>query len=57
MQAYITDMRPESSSGVADRQGFAAFVYLKLDPASAEPDTYELYVDEFGDAVFAPATN
>lgn len=57
MKAYITDMRPESSTGIAERPGFAAFIYLKLDPAAAEPDTYELFIDEFGDAAFSPATN
>lgn len=57
MKAYITDMRPESSTGIAERPGFAAFIYLKLDPKAKEPDTYELFVDEFGDAAFAPATN
>ncbi|MCR9139529.1 MAG: hypothetical protein NXI27_26250 [Alphaproteobacteria bacterium] len=57
MKAYITDMRPESSTGIAERPGFAAFIYLKLDPKAREPDTYELFVDEFGDAAFAPATN
>jgi hypothetical protein len=57
MKAYITDMRPESSTGQADRPGFAAFVYLKLDPAAVEPDTFELFVDDFGDVAFTPATN
>ncbi len=57
MKAYITDMRPESSTGIAERPGFAAFIYLKLDPRTVEPDTYELFVDEFGDAAFLPATN
>lgn len=57
MNAYITDIRPESSTGIAERPGFAAFIYLKIDPKAKEPDTYELFVDEFGDAAFAPATN
>ncbi len=57
MKAYITDMRPESSTGIAQEPGFAAFIYLKSDPAASEPDTYELFVDEFGDADFALATN
>ena len=57
MNAYITDMRPESSTGIALEPGFAAFVYLKLDPATEEPDTYELFVDDFGDWDFALATN
>lgn len=57
MNAYVTDIRPESSTGIAERPGFAAFIYLKIDPKAKEPDTYELFVDEFGDAAFAPATN
>ncbi len=57
MRAYITDMRPENSTGMAERPGFAAFVYLKLDPAAGEPDTYELFVDDFGDIAFTPASN
>ncbi|MCP4314590.1 MAG: hypothetical protein GY789_00775 [Hyphomicrobiales bacterium] len=57
MQAYITDMRPENSTGIAKQHGFVTFVYLKKDPAAEEPDTWELYVDQFGDTAFTPATN
>jgi len=57
MNAYITDMRPENSTGIAQGPGFAAFIYLKLDPAVEEPDTYELFVDDLGDLSFMPATN
>ncbi|WP_419913487.1 hypothetical protein [Hoeflea sp.] len=57
MKAYITDMRPEDSTGIAKLPGFVTFVYLKRDPATAEPDTWELFVDEFGDTAFTPATN
>lgn len=57
MKAYITDMRPETSTGIAQRPGFAVFVYLKLDPTAGEPDTYELFVDDFGDIAFTPASN
>ena len=39
MRAYITDMRPEKSTGIAERPGSAAFVYLKLNPAAGETDT------------------
>ncbi|WP_136661073.1 hypothetical protein [Nitratireductor sp. XY-223] len=57
MKAYITDMRPEDSTGIAKLPGFVTFVYLKRDPSTAEPDTWELFVDEFGDVAFTPATN
>ena len=57
MKAYITDMRPEDSTGIAKLPGFVTFVYLKRDPSTAEPDTWELFVDEFGDLAFTPATN
>ncbi len=57
MRAYITDMRPENSTGIAKQHGFVTFVYLKKDPAAEEPDTWELYVDQFGDTAFTPATN
>ncbi|MDA4843887.1 hypothetical protein [Hoeflea poritis] len=57
MKAYITDMRPEDSTGIAKLPGFVTFVYLKRDPSTAEPDTWELYVDEFGDLAFTPASN
>lgn len=57
MQAYITDMRPENSTGIAKQHGFVTFVYLKTDPAAEEPETWELYVDQFGDTAFTPASN
>ncbi len=57
LQAYITDMRPENSTGIAKQHGFVTFVYLKRDPQAQEPDTWELYVDEFGDTAFTPASN
>ena len=57
LKAYITDMRPENSTGVAKQHGFVTYVYLKEDPRAEEPDTWELYVDDFGDAAFTPASN
>lgn len=57
LQAYITDMRPENSTGIAKQHGFVTFVYLKTDPQAQEPDTWELFVDEFGDTAFTPASN
>ena len=47
--AYVTDMRPEDSTGTATQAGFAAYIYLKTDPSVAEPETWALYIDEFGD--------
>ena len=46
---YVTDIRPEDSTGAASGPGFAAYIYLKTDPKVIEPDTWSLYVDEFGD--------
>ncbi|MBW8640332.1 hypothetical protein K1W69_24285 [Hoeflea sp. WL0058] len=57
MSAYITDMRPENSTGVSENAGFVTYVYLKEDPSITEPDTWELFVDEFGDHEFLPASN
>lgn len=57
MGAYITDMRPENSTGVSANAGFVTYVYLKEDPSITEPDTWELFVDEFGDHEFLPASN
>ena len=47
--AYVTDMRPEDSTGAASQAGFAAYIYLKTDPTVAEPETWAVYVDELGD--------
>ncbi len=57
LDAFITDMRPENSTGVTEDSGFVVYVYLKEDPQVAEPDTWELFVDEFGDFEFLPASN
>ena len=55
--AYITDIRPEDSTGAARQPGFAAYVYLKTDPAVVEPETWSIYVDEFGDMQVAASSN
>ncbi len=47
--AYVTDIRPEDSTGAASQAGFGAYIYLKTDPTVAEPETWALYIDEFGD--------
>ena len=57
LRAYITDMRPEDSTGQAAQPGFGAFIYLKRDPAVVEPQTFELFVNDFGALSFEPAAN
>lgn len=55
--AYITDIRPENSTGAASGPGFAAYVYLKTDPTVIEPETWSVYLDEFGDLRVEPSSN
>lgn len=54
---YVTDIRPEDSTGTATGPGFAAYIYLKTDPSVAEPDAWTLFVDEFGDIQVEQSTN
>ncbi|MEP3437927.1 MAG: hypothetical protein ABJN75_14280 [Hoeflea sp.] len=54
---YVTDMRPEDSTGAASGAGFAAYIYLKTDPTVVEPDTWALYIDEFGDIQVERSSN
>lgn len=55
--AYVTDVRPENSTGTSSQPGFAAFVYLKTDPTVSEPDTWTVFVDEFGDILVEQSSN
>ena len=54
---YITDIRPEDSTGASSKQGFGAYIYLKTDPAVAEPETWALYIDEFGEMLVERSSN
>jgi len=54
---YITDIRPEDSTGAASKKGFGAYIYLKADPSVAEPETWALYIDEFGDILVEQSSN
>lgn len=54
---YVTDIRPEDSTGAASGPGFAAYVYLKTDPKIVEPETWSLYIDEFGDMQVERSSN
>ena len=57
LHPYVTDIRPEDSSGITSQPGFFATVYLKTDPAAREPDSYTVIVDEFGEVQVERATN
>lgn len=54
---YITDIRPEDSTGASSKQGFGAYIYLKTDPSVVEPETWSLYIDEFGDMLVERSSN
>ncbi|MFC5755760.1 hypothetical protein [Rhizobium sp. GCM10022189] len=56
LKPYVTDIRPENSSGFIKEPGLFATVYLKTDPA-AEPDGWTVLIDEFGDITVEKATN
>ena len=56
MKAYVTDIRPETSDGVASQPGLFATVYLKTDPA-AEPETWTVLIDDIGDIKVERETN
>ena len=55
--AYVTDIRPEDSTGTATQQGFGAYIYLKTAPNVVEPETWALYVDAFGDIQVEQSSN
>ena len=57
LNAYITDMRPENSTGSVSGTGFAAYIYLKMDPKDVEPETYSLYIDDLENIYLEPASN
>lgn len=57
MKAYVTDIRPESSDGIARQPGLFATVYLKTDPAATEPETWTVLIDDIGDIKVERATN
>ena len=56
LKPYVTDIRPENSSGIIKEPGLFATVYLKTDPA-AESDGWTVLIDEFGDITVEKATN
>jgi len=57
MKVYVTDIRPETSDGVARQPGLFATVYLKTDPAATEPETWTVLIDDIGDIKVERETN
>ena len=57
MKAYVTDIRPETSDGVAAQPGLFATVYLKTDPTAGEPETWTVLIDDIGDIKVERETN
>ncbi|TCL70508.1 hypothetical protein [Rhizobium sp. BK251] len=56
LKPYVTDIRPESSTGVAAQPGLFATVYLRTDPAG-ESEGWTVLIDEFGEITVERATN
>ncbi len=57
MKAYVTDIRPETSDGIAAQPGLFATVYLKTDPTAGEPETWTVLIDDIGDIKVERETN
>jgi len=56
LKPYVTDIRPENSSGMLKEPGLFAMVYLKTDP-DAESETWTVVIDEFGEVTVGKASN
>jgi hypothetical protein len=48
LNPYVTDIRPENSTGRLKEPGLFAMVYLKTDP-DGDADGWAVVIDEFGD--------
>ncbi|OCP36480.1 hypothetical protein [Ensifer sp. LC163] len=57
LKAYVTDIRPETSTGVTAQPGMFATVYLKTDPAAREPESWTVLIDDLGDIKVERASN
>lgn len=49
LHAIITDIRTDDTSGINRSLGFLATVYVKTNPKSADPDSWNVMIDEFGE--------
>lgn len=57
LKPFVTDIRPEDSTGVSRQPGFFATVYLKTAPEAQEPESWTVLIDEFGEIRVERATN
>ncbi|WDZ77913.1 hypothetical protein PWG15_05255 [Ensifer adhaerens] len=57
LKAYVTDIRPETSTGVTAQPGMFATVYLKTDPTAREPEAWTVLIDDLGDIKVERASN
>ncbi|KQV63971.1 hypothetical protein [Rhizobium sp. Root1220] len=56
LRPYVTDIRPEKSSGLLKEPGLFAMVHLKTDP-DAEAESWTVIIDEFGEVTVGKASN
>lgn len=57
LKPYVTDIRPESSSGPTSQPGLFATVYLKTDPQAREAEGWTVLIDDLGEMTVERATN
>ncbi|WEX87402.1 hypothetical protein PZN02_003790 [Sinorhizobium garamanticum] len=57
LKPYVTDIRPETSTGITPQPGMFATVYLKTDPSAREPESWTVVIDDLGDIKIERATN
>lgn len=57
MKPYVTDIRPENSTGITTQPGLFATVHLKTDPQVAEPENWTVLIDDLGEIRIEKATN
>lgn len=57
MKSYVTDIRPENSSGASATPGLFVTVYLKTDPVATEAESWTVLIDELGEMKIEKASN
>lgn len=57
LKPYVTDIRPETSTGITPQPGMFATVFLKTDASTTEPESWTVLIDDLGDIKIERATN
>ena len=57
LKPFVTDIRPESSSGVTNQPGMFATVYLKTESQAKEAESWTVMIDDLGEMIVEKATN